>query len=156
MCWYENAVIRKLITTIAELLLGYFGGRNMGNILHFTCQECDYFTELKLGAGMLSVNMSAVESLLNEEDLCEWNNLKQNNNIAFFSWERKLACCDNCKALVSAVSVKIKTPDGRVIVIGNKCDKCNNAVRIVDLNSEIKCPVCADTKINAHVKGKWD
>lgn len=128
----------------------------MGNILHFTCQNCDYNTELRLGAGMLSANMSAVEGLLDKEDLCEWNNLKQNNNIAFFSWERKLACCDGCKSFVSVVSVKIKTLDGKDVVIGNKCNICNKKVRIIDLNNEIQCPICRNTKIISRVKGKWD
>ena len=128
----------------------------MGNILHFTCQNCDYNTELRLGAGMLSANMSAVESLLNEEDLSEWDDLKQSDNIAFFSWERKLACCDGCKGFVSVVSVRVRTVDGEDIIIGNRCGKCNEKVRIIDLNNEIKCPVCNNAQITSRVKGKWD
>lgn len=128
----------------------------MGNIFHFTCRECDYNTELKLGAGMLSVNTSAVEGLLNEEDLSKWNTLKESESIDFFSWERKPANCNNCKEYISVVSVKIRTIDGRDIMLGNRCDKCNKNVDTMELNEHMICPICNKNTVTLRVKGRWD
>lgn len=127
----------------------------MGSTIQLACRECNYSSEFKIGAGMASINETVMEQLLYKEDLEEWTRLKESGKVLFFSWERKLAYCENCKKLECVISVKAKTTEG-VVFIGNRCDACHKILNIVEVSNEIDCPFCKTHKLEYRVKGRWD
>lgn len=128
----------------------------MGEIIHLSCEKCDFKKQLRIGAGMLSIRAFVVEENLLDEDLQDWKRLQEQDKIGFFSWQYDLAYCDSCHDFQSIFDVNIKTKEDEQIRLGGRCDTCHKQLQPLPKGVAITCPRCGNTDVRKMRVGMWD
>ena len=126
----------------------------MDSLIAFSCSNCDYVTELALGAGRAAILPEKIAPLFPEKAIKNFRSVVERRQLAYFKFEQKLGWCSACQTL-QAVPTLVYRERGNIAkqVLG-VCAKCGQSVRILPLEQAC-CPICQGPLKQQSI-GLWD
>lgn len=126
----------------------------MGEIRTYTC-SCGYHSEVFIGSGLQSCNISAIKKHFSSETLSEFLSERDLGNIESFLMENVLATCTDCMSLFTVCGFMYKTKDHTCHTFINSCPTCGRKPLIIQNPSLVPCPKCSQIMQFLPV-GDWD
>lgn len=130
----------------------------MGTVYHTICPNCDYQTELSLGAGLSAINLHRNIRVLSEEEQEQLLAMEKKKEIKSFHIENMILECSRCNTLEDRTIITITGHDNKTHIFGNQCPKCGESCKLIKGTDafHVKCPKCGEAEMEFIEIGLWD